>query len=61
MKKLTCRELGGACDVEITGNSFVELGKKCREHVMEQIKNGDTPTARLLRKCKMPRQRSNGL
>jgi len=41
MKKLTCRELGGACDVEITGNSFVELGKKCREHVMEQIKNGD--------------------
>jgi predicted small metal-binding protein len=42
MKKLTCRELGGACDVEITGNSFVELGKKCREHVMEQIRNGDT-------------------
>src|SRR5215831_13178169 len=41
MKKLTCRELGGACDVEITGNSFVEIGKKCREHVMEQIKNGD--------------------
>jgi len=41
MKKLTCRELGGACDVEITGNSFVEIGKKCREHVMAQIKNGD--------------------
>lgn len=41
MKKLTCRELGGPCDAEITGNSFAEIGEKCREHVMEQIKNGD--------------------
>lgn len=41
MKKLTCRELGGPCDAEITGNSFIEIGEKCREHVMEHIKNGD--------------------
>lgn len=42
MKKLTYRELGGACDAEITGNSFIEIGQKCREHVMEQIENGDS-------------------
>jgi hypothetical protein len=59
MKKLTCRELGGACDVEITGNSFVEIGNASMS--WSKLKTGMQPTARLLRKCKMPRQRSNGL
>ena len=41
MRKLTCRDLAGPCDAEITGNSFKEVGKKSYDHVMEQIKNGD--------------------
>ena len=41
MKKLTCRDLGGPCDEEITGNSFGEVGGKCRTHVMERMNNGD--------------------
>ena len=41
MKKLTCRDLGGPCDMELTGDSFQEIGKKSYIHVMEQIKNGD--------------------
>ena len=41
MKKLTCRDLGGPCEAEFTGNSFAEIGRKCREHVMEQMKKGD--------------------
>ena len=41
MKKLTCRDLGGPCDVELTGNSFQEIGKKSYDHVMEQIKSSD--------------------
>ena len=41
MKKLTCRDLGGPCDVELTGDSFQEIGKKSYGHVMEQIKSGD--------------------
>ncbi|WP_448044263.1 hypothetical protein [Bradyrhizobium liaoningense] len=41
MKKLTCKELGGPCDAEITGNSFSEIGQRCREHVMAQINSGD--------------------
>lgn len=41
MKKLTCKELGGPCDAEIVGDSFAEIGRKCREHVMERINNGD--------------------
>ena len=41
MKKLTCRDLGGPCDVELIGDSFQEIGKKSYDHVMEQIKSGD--------------------
>ena len=41
MKKLTCRDLGGPCDTEITGNSFEEIGKKSHMHVMEKINSGD--------------------
>jgi predicted small metal-binding protein len=41
VKKLTCRDLGGPCDAEITGNSFQEVGKKSYDHVVEQISRGD--------------------
>ena len=41
MKKLTCQDLGGPCDAAFTGESFEEIGKKCREHVMEQMQKGD--------------------
>jgi predicted small metal-binding protein len=41
MKRLTCRDLGGPCDTEFTAASFDEIGKKCREHVMEQMQKGD--------------------
>ena len=41
MKRLTCRDFGGPCDAELTGDSFQEIGQKSYEHVMEQIKNGE--------------------
>ena len=41
MKKLTCRDLGGPCDAELVGGSFEEIGKKSRDHVMEQMQKGD--------------------
>lgn len=41
MKRLTCKDLGGPCDYELTGNSFEEIGKKSYDHVMEQINKGD--------------------
>jgi len=41
MKKLTCRDLGGACDEEITANSIEELGNNCKAHVIEKLNSGD--------------------
>jgi hypothetical protein len=42
MKKLTCKDLGGVCDLEIAGDLLEEIGQKSRAHVIEQIKNGDS-------------------
>ena len=41
MKTLTCRDLGGPCDAQFTGESFGEIGKKSHAHVMEQMQKGD--------------------
>ena len=41
MKRLRCRDLGGPCDTEFTGESLEEIGKKSREHVIEQMQKGD--------------------
>lgn len=41
MKKTTCRELRGACDTEIQGETLDEMSQNCQKHVMEQIELGD--------------------
>ncbi len=34
MKKMTCKELDGVCDEEITGNTPDEMMKNSQEHAM---------------------------
>ncbi len=41
MKKTTCRDLRGACDEVITGETPEEIGQKCQKHVKEKIAAGD--------------------
>ncbi len=41
MKKSTCAELRGACDVEITGVTPEEMGQNCRAHVMKMVEQKD--------------------
>ncbi len=41
MKKTTCRNLRGACDAEIQGETPEEMGEKCKQHVMEMLQAGD--------------------
>jgi arginyl-tRNA synthetase len=41
MKKTTCRNLRGACDAEILGETAEEMGEKSRQHVMEMVQAGD--------------------
>ncbi|MFV1980643.1 MAG: DUF1059 domain-containing protein [Rhodothermia bacterium] len=41
MKKTTCRNLRGACDAEIQGETPDEMAENCKQHVMEMMGSGD--------------------
>lgn len=41
MKKTTCKDLRGACDTEIQGETPEEMGENSKKHVMEMIQSGD--------------------
>ena len=43
MKTMTCKELGGACDMTFTGNNFEEIAAQSKQHGMEMYKQGDKP------------------
>ena len=36
MKTMTCRELGGACDQQLSAKSWDEMVQKMTEHVLEK-------------------------
>ncbi len=41
MKKMTCKELGGACDFEFQANTFEEMAELSKNHGMEMFQQGD--------------------
>lgn len=41
MKSMTCRELGGACDMKFYSDSFDEIARMSEEHGREMFMRGD--------------------
>ena len=41
MKKMTCMQLGGACDKEFSAGSFEEIAEMSKKHGMEMFQKGD--------------------
>jgi hypothetical protein len=41
MKKMTCKQLGGACDLVFIGETFEELANQSKKHGMEMFQKGD--------------------
>lgn len=41
MKKTTCRNLRGACDAVIMGETPKEMGENSKHHVMKMVQAGD--------------------
>ncbi len=41
MKKMTCKELGGACDVTFHADTFEEMVELSKKHAMEMFQAGD--------------------
>ena len=40
-KKITCRQMGGPCDLEMTGDSVDEIVGKGAAHLAEMAEQGD--------------------
>ena len=41
MKTITCKELGGACDLEFHANSFEEIARMSQKQGKEMFQKGD--------------------
>lgn len=41
MKTMTCRQLGGGCDMEFHANTFEEMAELSKNHGMEMFKSND--------------------
>ncbi len=41
MKRMTCKELGGACDLEFQANSFEEIAEMSKKHGTEMFEKKD--------------------
>lgn len=43
MKTMTCKQLGGACELAFTANTFEEISERSKKHGMEMFQKGDVP------------------
>ncbi len=41
MKTMTCKQLGGACDVKFKAETFEEMAEKSKQHGMQMYQAGD--------------------
>ena len=41
MKTMTCKQLGGACDLKFRSDSFDEIAEQSKKHGMEMFQKGD--------------------
>jgi predicted small metal-binding protein len=41
MKTMTCKQLGGACDMKFQANSFEEIAAMSKKHGQEMFQKGD--------------------
>lgn len=41
MKTMTCKQLGGACDLQFHANTFEEIAEQSKKHGMEMFQKGD--------------------
>ncbi len=41
MKTMTCKQLGGACEMEFHANTFEEIAQMSKKHGMEMFQKGE--------------------
>lgn len=43
MKTMTCKQLGGACDLQFHAETFEEMAGQSKKHAMEMFQTNDIP------------------
>ena len=61
MKTMTCRELGGACDLEFHANTFKEIAQLSQKHGREMFQKGDKPHLEAMSKMGALMQSEDGM
>ena len=61
MKTMTCRELGGACDLAFRAETFEELARMSQEHGKEMFQKGDEPHLQAMGEMKGLMQSKDGM
>lgn len=50
MKTMTCKQLGGACDLAFHADSFDEIAEQSKKHGMEMFRQGDAAHLKAMQK-----------
>ncbi len=52
MRKMTCTQLGGACDTEFEAATFEEMAEMSKAHAMEMLQKGEEAHLAAMQKMK---------
>ena len=61
MKTMTCKELGGACDLEFHANTFEEMAQMSQNHGKEMFQKGDKPHLQAMGEMRNLMQSTDGM
>jgi predicted small metal-binding protein len=61
MKTMTCRELGGACELEFRASSFEEMAQMSQKHGKEMFQRGDTAHLEAMNAMRALMQSADGM
>ena len=61
MKTMTCKALGGACDVTFTANTFDEIAQQSKSHGMSMFEAGDKAHIKAMNEMRATMAEPNGM
>ena len=61
MKTMTCKQLGGACDLEFHANTFEEMADQSKKHAMEMFQSGGEGHLKAMNKMQELMQKPNAM
>ena len=61
MRTMTCKELGGACELEFHANTFEEMAQMSQKHGKEMFQKGDKPHQQAIGEMRNLMQSTDGM